>query len=106
VQIHDDEVNGRFQSNSEIQIANSRGVQPAFHGKVTTARGIDTSRSERRVRRNEVFLGGLETRVPRIPLPKRFVPFPDAPTPAISPPIASTSSRRMRGSRRRRGRAT
>jgi len=73
VQIHDDVIDGRFHSNSEIFISRSRQAQPSFHGKVTTARRINTSNSERLVRRDEVFLGGLETRVPRIAVPKEFV---------------------------------
>jgi hypothetical protein len=77
VQIHDDEIDGRFHSNSEIKIARSGGKQPVFHGKVTTARGIDTSSSDRSVRRDEVFLGGLETRVRRIVLPRRVALFDD-----------------------------
>lgn len=76
VQIHDDEIDGRFHSNSEIYIANSGGVQPAFRGKVTTSSKINTSNSTRRVRREEVFLGGLETRVRRIRLPTNLLPFP------------------------------
>ncbi len=70
VQIHDDEIDGRFHSNSEIFVSRSNGVQPTFLGKVTTARDINTSRSDRRVRQEEVFLGGLETRVNRIVLPR------------------------------------
>ena len=77
VQIHDDEIDGRFHSNSEIFISKSRGVQPIFLGKVTTARRVNTSNSERFVRREEVFLGGLETRVRRIQLPKQFVALDD-----------------------------
>ena len=77
VQIHDDEIDGRFHSNSEIFISKSRGVQPIFLGKVTTARRVNTSNSERFVRREEVFLGGLETRVQRIQLPKQFVALDD-----------------------------
>ncbi len=69
VQIHDDEIDGRFHSNDAIRIQRSRNVQPAFLGMVTTAQRIDTSRSDRRVNRDEVFLGGFETRVDRIPLP-------------------------------------
>jgi hypothetical protein len=76
VMIHDDAIGGRFHSNSEILIANSRGVKPAFYGKVTTADGVNTSSSTRPVRHSEVFLGGLETRVKRISLPSRFLPFP------------------------------
>ena len=77
VQIHDDEIDGRFHSNSEILISKSRGVQPIFRGKVTTARRVNTSNSERFVRREEVFLGGLETRVRRIQLPQQFVALND-----------------------------
>src|SRR5690606_2594021 len=79
VQVHDDEIDGRFHSNSEIIVSSSRGVAPTFHGKVTTARDIDTSRSTGFVRRSEMFRGGLETRVGRIPLPPRFVPFETTP---------------------------
>lgn len=74
VQIHDDEIDGRFHANSEIYIDQSGGVQPTFHGKVTTARGIKTSSSRRAVRRDEMFLGGLETRARRIVLPDEFTP--------------------------------
>jgi hypothetical protein len=77
VQIHDDEIDGRFHSNSDVYIARSGGVQPAFRGKVTTSQSINTSNSQGFVRRSEVFLGGLETRVPKIWLPRRFLPFPD-----------------------------
>jgi hypothetical protein len=73
VQIHDDEIDGRFHSNSEIFIDHSVGIQPTFHGKVTTARNINTSNSRNRIRRNEIFLGGLETRTPRIALPKTLL---------------------------------
>jgi len=76
-------IDGRFHSNSEIYISRSRQAQPSFHGKVTTARRINTSNSERLVRRDEVFLGGLETRVPRIAVPKEFAVLDaigDAPT--------------------------
>jgi hypothetical protein len=73
VQIHDDEIDGRFHSNSEIFVDRSNGIQPTFHGKVTTARGVNTSRSGRRIRRNEIFLGGLETRTPRIALPRELL---------------------------------
>lgn len=75
VQIHDDEINGRFHSNSDIYVSRSSGVQPMFHGKVTTARDVDTTYSERRLVRSQVFLGGLETRAGRILLPRRFSLF-------------------------------
>jgi hypothetical protein len=75
VQIHDDVIDGRFHSNSEIYVSNSGGTQPAFHGKVTTASSVNTSQSRRRVVRSEVFLGGLETRAGKIPMPRGFAPF-------------------------------
>lgn len=70
VQIHDDQIDGRFHSNSDIYVDRAGGVQPTFLGKVTTASKINTSRSDRSIRRSQVFLGGLEERVGRIPLPK------------------------------------
>ncbi len=79
VQIHDDEIDGRFHSNSEIYVANSAGVRPTFHGKVTTAREVNTSYSTGRIVRSDVFRGGLETRVGRIALPRRFLPFETEP---------------------------
>ena len=93
VQIHDDEIDGRFHSNTEIVVANSGSVKPVFHGKVTTASGIDTTRSARRVRRSEVFLGGLETRVPRIPLPRRFAPLETIAADALDVVALETDSR-------------
>lgn len=79
VQIHDDEIDGRFHSNSEIYVANTGGVRPTFHGKVTTARDINTANSTGRIVRKDVFRGGLETRVGRIALPARFLPFETLP---------------------------
>jgi hypothetical protein len=81
VQIHDDRIDGRFHSNSEIFVSRSGSVHPEFHGKVTTARDVNTSRSAGRVRSKDVFLGGLETGVKKIMLPKRFSLFPSEPDP-------------------------
>ncbi len=79
VQFHNDELDGRFHSNSEIGLAYSRKVKPQFHGKVTTtARRINIARRRGYVRRDQIFLGGLQTGVKAIRLPKHFVPFPDA----------------------------
>jgi outer membrane biosynthesis protein TonB len=72
VQIHDDEVDGRFHSNTEIKVLNNREAQPIFHGRVTTAaRSIHTD-ALGRFDRDRMFLGGLETGVGRISLPPRF----------------------------------
>lgn len=95
VQIHDDILDGRFHSNTKINVAYDSKVAPKFRGKVTTAarrvnyiayRGsapgaaygtsIVSTRSSGWVRRPEIFAGGLETGVERIPMPERFVPFP------------------------------
>jgi hypothetical protein len=72
VQMHDDEVDGRFHSNSEIYVSPSRNASPSFNGLVTTARGVNTSFAEARFRSTDVFRGGLETRAGTIPLPSRM----------------------------------
>lgn len=74
VQLHDDEVVGRFHSNTEITLGYDRTVAPRFTGKVTTAAGgftISAWSSKRP--RNEIFRAGLETHVGRISLPHRFL---------------------------------
>jgi len=77
VQVHDDETDGRFHSNSEIFLHYDRGVLPTFHGKVTTAhRRVNTSKARGIFRRDVIFLGGLETGVRRIDMPRRYSPFP------------------------------
>jgi hypothetical protein len=74
VQLHADEVVGRFHSNTEITLGYDRAIAPRFDGKVTTAAGGFTIASWSTMRpRNEVFRAGLETRVGRIPLPHRFL---------------------------------
>ena len=76
VQMHDDELEGRFHSNSKIYLESGRDVKPQFHGKVTTAsRGIDLASSHGTVKREHIFLGGLETGVKRIVLPQHFAAF-------------------------------
>lgn len=77
VQIHDDELDGRFHANSAINLTYSRDAKPQFHGKVTTAaRRINIDAGRGRARRDEMFLGGLQTGVRSIHLPKNFVPLP------------------------------
>jgi hypothetical protein len=78
VQIHDDELDGRFHSNTEINLAYSRKIRPQFRGQVTTsARRVNFSQRRGYVRRDQIFLGGLQTGVKAIRLPKHFLPFPD-----------------------------
>lgn len=76
IQIHNDEMDGRFHSNSKIRVEYTRKIQPKFLGKVTTTSGgIDVVNARRRVKREQIFLGGLETGVKRIALPKHAAPF-------------------------------
>lgn len=78
VSMHDDALNGRFHSNTEITLAYSRKAKPQFHGQVTTsARSINFSETRGYVPREQIFLGGLQTGVKAIRLPEHFVPFPD-----------------------------
>ncbi len=75
VQIHDDEIDGRFHSNTAIKVLSEGRVSPVFHGKVTLAsRDIDTGSSWTFSRR-EIFPDGIETGVHRIVLPSRFLSF-------------------------------
>jgi hypothetical protein len=69
VQIHDDEIDGRFHSNSEIRVSGLGRVQPVFRGKVTVAAGDVQSDGPLSFRRT--FPAGIETRARRIPLPTR-----------------------------------
>jgi len=71
IRLHDDVIDGRFHSNTEIGIAFSGGIEPHFFGKVTTSAAsmtIDDLGSRRRNR--EVFQGGMETRTERVTLPR------------------------------------
>jgi hypothetical protein len=83
VQIHDDEIDGRFHSNSEINLLRNRAARPIFRGRVTTASRTVRSDSIGRLDRQATFLAGLETGVRKI-----FMP----PTPFSSgaPPRAQT----------------
>ena len=76
ISIHNDELDGRFHSNSKFNLAYTRKIRPKFLGKVTTSsRGVKVVDSRGFVKRDEIFLGGLETGVKRIALPKRAIPF-------------------------------
>jgi hypothetical protein len=72
VQIHDDEVDGRFHSNTEINVLHNREARPVFHGRVTTAARSVRTDAVGRFDRDRMFLGGLETGVGKISLPPRF----------------------------------
>ena len=93
IQLHDDEIAGRFHSNSEILLGYDRKVTPRFLGKVTTAaRGFGIASWSSRKRRDEIFPAGLETRVGRIELPEKFVPV-SADRPDGNPQVRSFEGR-------------
>jgi hypothetical protein len=71
IRLHDDVIDGRFHSNTEIGLAFSGGIEPRFFGKVTTAAASMTFDNFGMRRRNrEVFQGGVETRTERVALPR------------------------------------
>jgi hypothetical protein len=71
VQFHDDEIVGRFHSNSEIKVGYGRVIAPVFHGKVTTAAGgFGIANWYRSRPRTEIFRAGFESRAGRVSLPR------------------------------------
>ncbi|MGQ0429810.1 MAG: hypothetical protein ACT4UQ_07760 [Gammaproteobacteria bacterium] len=79
VQLHDDEIVGRFHSNSRLNLLYDLKAAPKFFGKVTTAaRSFNTDIRARR-RDGDMFRGGKETRTARIELPESPQPFRWAP---------------------------
>jgi hypothetical protein len=79
VQLHDDEIVGRFHSNSQLMLKYDSRTAPKFLGKVTTtARSFNTESHTRR-RDSDIFRGGFETRAGRIELPASLHPFEWAP---------------------------
>jgi hypothetical protein len=74
VQIHDDVIDGRFHSNTPINVLSSGRTSPVFLGKVTIAsHELDTGTTS--FNRRTVFPEGVDTGVRRIALPSRFLPF-------------------------------
>ena len=75
VQLHDDEIVGRFHSNSRINLLYDRHAGPKFFGKVTTtARSFNTDLQVRRQDADK-FRGTRETRAGKIELPESPQPF-------------------------------
>jgi len=71
IQLHDDVIDGRFHSNTEIGLAFSQGVEPRFFGKVTTAAAhLTLDEYNTRAKKRNVFQGGTETRTERVTLPR------------------------------------
>ena len=66
--IHDDILDGRFHSNTKINLSSDRNGAPVFHGKVTTA--SFRVNYEGRARKKNIFKGGLETGVKKIRMPR------------------------------------
>lgn len=78
VALHDDEIAGRFHSNSQILVTYDRKVAPRLLGKVSTARGVrieETDWKGRPRRHRRLFTGGLETGAARIRLPEISLPL-------------------------------
>jgi hypothetical protein len=83
VSIHDDEIDGRFHSNSQIRVSGGPGVRPVFRGKVTlAAHDIETDNGGFSgpgfVNRRAMFPGGLETMVRKIGLAPQQPPAASA----------------------------
>jgi len=78
ISMHDDEMSGRFHSNTKFNLQHSRKARPTFSDKVTTASyRVNLSGP---TSRKKVFLGGLETGVKRIDMPKPRLLFPESKT--------------------------
>jgi len=76
--MHNDEMDGRFHSNSTIYVDADREASPVFHGKVTTASyRVDMENASGYGARKQIFRGGLETRVKKISMPKPRLLFDD-----------------------------
>jgi hypothetical protein len=79
VQLHDDEIAGRFHSNSQVKLLYDSRTAPKFLGRVTTAARSFDMESRARRRDSDIFRGGVETRASRIELPDSPQPFAWAP---------------------------
>jgi len=82
VGLHDDVIDGRFHSNSEIHVSRERGVHPTFNGKVTVAAHDIRSEGTGYLNRRKLFPAGLEMNVRRIGLPRRDAAFASDALPA------------------------
>ena len=77
VQFHDDEIVGRFHSNSEFVVGYDSLAAPRFIGKVTTtaARAFATGNTSGSKRASELFHEGTQTHASRITFPARLQPL-------------------------------
>jgi hypothetical protein len=72
IRLHDDVIDGRFHSNTQIGLAFTGGIEPRFFGKVTTAAASMTIDDFPKRRNKNVFQGGVETRTERVMLPREM----------------------------------
>ena len=79
VQLHADEVIGRFHVNSKFYLLYDGQNTPKFLGKVTTAAASFNTQAFGKRREAEIFRGGIETRAGRIDMPEAVQPFEWAP---------------------------
>ncbi|MGH8188269.1 MAG: hypothetical protein ACREUC_17055, partial [Steroidobacteraceae bacterium] len=79
VQLHDDEIVGRFHTNSRFKLLHDSSATPKFLGKVTTAARSINVESRTRRRDADIFRGGIEMRASHIHLPQSLQPFQWAP---------------------------
>ena len=79
VQLHDDEIVGRFHTNSRFNLLYDSRTAPKFLGKVTTTARSFNSESTGRRRDSDIFRGGIETGTSAIELPQSPQPFQWAP---------------------------
>jgi len=70
IMLHDDVIDGRFHSNSEISLSAMSGIKPKFFGKVTTAATKVTFNSFNTRKNKDVFQGGFEVKTDRVTLPR------------------------------------
>jgi hypothetical protein len=79
VQLHDDEIVGRFHTNSRFNLLADSRSAPKFLGKVTTTARSFNNESIGRRRDSDIFRGGIETGTSAIELPESSQPFQWAP---------------------------
>ncbi len=79
VQLHDDEIVGRFHTNSRFSLLADARTAPKFLGKVTTTARSFSNESVGRRRDSDIFRGGIETGTSEIELPESSQPFQWAP---------------------------
>jgi hypothetical protein len=76
VVVHDDEIDGRFHSNTNFSISRSKGVLPKFNGKVTTASyELPGASSFPIFNYDDIFTGSFEVGVTEILFPKSLAPI-------------------------------